>query len=545
MRPFLAVALLIAAAPALRADDKPEVKADKKAQQPAIVLRLKSLEGILADAKYLTKLADAEEQFKQAEEFLKTFSGDAGLGGIDMKRPFALYGDISPGLQDSPVVLLVPIADPKAFVSFLEGVNIKPEKGKDDVYTIDNIPGAPIPVTVYFRFANKYAYITAMEKGNIAEKKLLKPEAVLPVAGDTSLASLTLRLEGFPDILKQIVLTQIESKLSEAKEQNPPNETPALKKLRHAMIDTVSEKIKSLLTDGEEATIKLGVDQKKEDISADFSFKAKKGSQLAKDMASVGKASNLFSALTGDNTALRVVSAIALPAEVRKVLGPAIDDAIKDAIAKETDPNKAKLMKATFDAFAPTLKAGELDAGVAVVGPDKDGHMTIIGGAKVVKGKGIEDVVREIYKEVPENERKNIVLDATKVGDVNVHKIVIPETDENAKKLLGESSAYVAIRDDMVLVAAGPDALKAIKDMLAAPAKSSSALLKVDLAVARAAQLDTKDPNAAKVARDVFGKDPKGSDAVSVTVEMGESLKVSFNAKAKIITLGAKAQKDK
>src|SRR5205823_4767827 len=100
-----------------------------------------------------------------------------------------------------------------------------------------------------------------------------------------------------------------------------------------------------------------------------------------------------------------------------------------------------------------------------------------------------------------------------------VHKIIIPETDENAKKLLGETSAYVAIRDDMILVAAGPDALKAIKDMLTAPAKSSSTLLKLDVAVSRAVQLDPKNPNVGKVAQEVFGKDPKGSDAVSVTVE--------------------------
>src|SRR5436190_6169281 len=160
IRPFLAVALLITAAPALRAQEKSDPPGGKKG--PAIVLRLKSLEGILADARYLAKLAEMEEQFKQGEEFLKTFSGDSGLAAIDMKRPFALYGDISEQPEESPIVLLVPIADEKAFLSFLEGVNIKPEKDKECVYTIDNIPRAPAGATVYFRFANKYAYITAM-----------------------------------------------------------------------------------------------------------------------------------------------------------------------------------------------------------------------------------------------------------------------------------------------------------------------------------------------------------------------------------------------
>src|SRR5262245_13362492 len=281
IRPFLAVTLLFAAAPALCAQEKPD-PAGKKASPPAIVVRLKSFEGILSDVKYLAKLADQEELVKQGEEFLKTLSGDSGLAGIDMKRPFALYGDISPGLQDSPVVLLVPIADEKAFLSFLEGQNIKAEKDKDGVYTVDSIPMVPVPVTAYFRFANKYAYITAMEKGNIAEKKLLKPETVLPVAGDPSLVSLTVRFDGFPDIFKQIALGQLENQLSAAKEQAQPNETPAMKKFRVAFLDMFGEKVKSLLTDGEELNFKVNVDQKKGDIGAEFSFRAKKGTQLAK-----------------------------------------------------------------------------------------------------------------------------------------------------------------------------------------------------------------------------------------------------------------------
>ncbi len=534
IRPILTAALLIAVVPALPAQEDPGKKT-----APAILIQLKSLEGILSDLRYLAKLTEQDEQLKQADELLKMYVDSSG---IDVKRPFALYGDISPGLQDSPVVLLIPIADEKAFVGLLDGFGIKAEKDKDGVYTIDNIPGAPIPVTVYFRFANKYAYVSVMEKGNIAEKKLLKPEVVLPKAGDTSLVSLSLRFDGLPDIFKQIALGQIENKLAEAKEQNPPNETPALKKLRHAMIDMVSKRIKMLLNDGEEMTIKFGVDQKKDDISADFSFKAKKGSKLAKEMESVGRASSLFSALTSDNTAIRIISALALPAEIRNLIGPAIDDAVKDAITKETDPGKIKIMKTVFDAIVPTLKSGELDAGLALIGPDKDKHFTVVGGAKIVKGKGVEDAVRELHKLMPEKDSKNLILDATSVGDVKVHKLIAPDSDPEAKKLLGEASGYIAIRDDVLLVAAGPDALKALKDALAASPKSSSTLLRADISMARAAGLDSKNPQAAKVAKEVFGEDSK-DDKVTIVVEMGEKLKVSLSAKAKIVTFGAKAAK--
>src|SRR5438132_1455774 len=106
MRPFLAVALLIAAAPALRAQEKPDAKPDKKAPPPAIVLRLKSLDGIMSDVKYLAKLADQEELLKQGAAIVE---GEIDATGIDPKQPFALYADLSQQLQESPIVFLVPI----------------------------------------------------------------------------------------------------------------------------------------------------------------------------------------------------------------------------------------------------------------------------------------------------------------------------------------------------------------------------------------------------------------------------------------------------
>jgi hypothetical protein len=312
----------------------------------------------------------------------------------------------------------------------------------------------------------------------------------------------------------------IEEKLAEAKKQAPADETESMKKLRHASIDLVVEKVKSVLNDGEEMTLKLGVDQKKEDLNADFTFKAKKGSPLAKDLESLGKTSSLSSSLAGDHAAVRIVGAMALPAELRKLMGPALTDAIKDAVAKEKDPHKAKAMKLTTEAILPTLLAGELDAGFAAIGPNKDGHFTFIGGAKLVDGKKVESALANLHDLMDEKDRKNFILNATTIGNVNV-----------------------AVRNDLVLVAAGPDALKAMKDTLNASPKSSAPLFKAEIAFGRFLAMNPNDPKAAKLAQEVFGKDPKGSDTASITVEMGETLKISLTAKAKIVAFGAKSQK--
>src|SRR5437870_4975138 len=133
----LAVLILPAAA---RADDK----------APSLVIKVKSIDGLLHDLKYLGELAGKGEELKQADEMLKAFTNEQGLGGIDMKRPIGIYGSLSENIEQSAVVILLPIADEKAFLQFLGNFEIKPEKGDDGVYTVGNVPNVPLPLTLYF-----------------------------------------------------------------------------------------------------------------------------------------------------------------------------------------------------------------------------------------------------------------------------------------------------------------------------------------------------------------------------------------------------------
>jgi hypothetical protein len=536
LRPFLAVTVLaLTAAPAaVRAEDSKE-----SAAAPALVVRLKSINGLLADIKYLAKHAGQEEMLNQFEPIVKMY-----LESIDATRPIAIYGNVNANdLQQSTGVILVPVADEKAFVDALGVINIKPEKGSDGIYTVENVPNVPVPL--YFRFANKYAYITGQNKEALAEKNILAPEKVLPAAGDNSLLSAQFRLSALPDQLKQIALAGLDNQLAQEKEKSVENETPALKAFRMKMIDFMGSEMKAIITDGDELSIRLGVDQKNDDINVDISFTAKKGSTLAKQMEASAKTKTLFAGLASDNAAVRFTAALALPEDLRKMLGPLVDDAVADALKKEADPNKAKAAKTILEAVAPTIKAGELDAGLSLVGPGSDGQYTLIGGVKVVNGIGIEKAIREVHSSLPEKEKANVVLDATTVGDLKVHKIIPESLDENAKKMFGADGIYFTFRDEAFLIAAGPDALKSIKAAASAQPTSSPTLAKLEVSVGRAAGLDPNNPNAAKVAREVFGKNPKGTDTINVTVEMGDALKVKVSAKAKIIEFGAKQAQGK
>ena len=66
---------------------------------------------------------------------------------------------------------MVPVADEKAFLEFLESFNLKLQKGGDGVYSL----AGQAPVPVYLRFAHKYAYITIKDRTDLCLKSSFCP----------------------------------------------------------------------------------------------------------------------------------------------------------------------------------------------------------------------------------------------------------------------------------------------------------------------------------------------------------------------------------
>ena len=158
------------------------------------------------------------------------------------------------------------------------------DKDADGVYKVasDNFP-----LPVYFRFANDYAYVTLQNKDAIAKDRLIAPEKVLPEQG-TSLASLTIHADAIPEKYKDLVKTAVAQGLAQAKRQGEPNETPALKAFRLAVLDQFGTMIRGVIEDGSDLTLSLDVDRDAGELSASATFSAKPGSQLAEDIAELG-----------------------------------------------------------------------------------------------------------------------------------------------------------------------------------------------------------------------------------------------------------------
>jgi RNA binding exosome subunit len=520
----------------------PVRSADTPAKGPTMVARLKSLDGLIEDFKYLAKLSGVENEAQQGEDFFRAFLGDKGSEVIDPTRPIGMYGTVKPDFMNSTAVVLLPVVQDKLFLDFLDRFAITAKKGDDGIYTLstDNFP---VPVPVYLRFANKYAYVTAQNKGDLTQAQLPDPAQVLAGTRD-ALASLTIHLDRIPEGLKHFALGGLDLRMAEEQNKKFPGETKAQEELRKESIKDLTKQAASLIKEGGKIEAFVEVDRKANEVVAELDLAGTSGSKLAAGISELGQAKSLFAALPGNDTVLDVLVHVVAPENVRKALEPVIDEGLRKALAQEKDEGKRAVAEKFLKALDPTFKGGELDAGVVLRGPNAEHHYTLVAGVKLKNGKAVEQTVQDVVKSLPERDRSVIKLNAESAAGTNIHRLDVQQAyEEGFRQTVGNNPVYVAIRPDALLVAAGPDALKAVKQALAAQ-PATGALVQVDAALGRLPPAlshviaqNHKEGGAyiEKAAKESFGPNAKGSDQVRLVVEGGQTLRVRYTVKAPVL----------
>jgi hypothetical protein len=524
---------------------------------PSVVVRVPAINDLLAAAKYIRTFVPGDQGNElelglgAAEAFIDNDKGS--IEGIDVKSPIGLYVTFGEELNATPpVVVLIPVADQDAVLNALKNrAQLQVEKEKDDVYKTQP-PQSPFPI--YFRFANKYAYVTINDPQNIDPKTLPKPEAVLGGGKPEQLISASLRIDRLPDGMKKMALGFIEMQLAKGKDQPVPNETKAIKDLKDKAIDELSTNLKSLLDGGQELALRLNVDPKADEVSLELELTGQPGSKLAKDIASIRQnKSAAGGAVASPDAAFNFNLSTALAAGLRQMLPTAVDDALAAAKKEANAPGEIQTkVEPLIKALLPTVKAGELDLAAALVGPDKDNHYTFVAALKVVDGKKIEATVKDIVKkELPPEMSGLIQFDADKLpGGASLHTVKVADHLKDGEKVLGKNDLHVTFRDDLVIAAIGPGAKDALRRAVTSQ-PADVGVLQFQVSLARIVPImgdNAGELAAARAAAEkVFGKGGSGADTVRFSIEGGDSLKVKFGAKGKAIQflaeVGAAQQK--
>ncbi len=506
--------------------------------EPTVVLRFKSIEGTIADAKYLLGLAGQEEVGKQLEALIDSQVGKNGLvgTGLDTKKPFGLYLNVGAAGVDSTGAVMIPVADQKAFLAFvteqLEAKNVKVTPSSDGTYTISSNQA---PVSAFLAFSDGYAYVTVIDKDPISGDKRIPPAKLFP-ADDPALVSLTARFDKVPDLLKQLGFGALENRLADIKDRKRDDshgpESDALVKARSALVDKFAETLKGWIDQAGTLAVSATVDRTAAELSFDATMTGKDGSDLA---ATIRGISTATTPALGRDLAGKFGLNVAIPDAVRPAAVHFVEVAFKDAMAREKDTGKKAILRMVFDALLPTVQAGRLNVMSGLSGPKSDGKYSLLTGVQLVEEKKIEGLVKDLYPAVPAEVREKVKLNAKEVAGTAVHVIDSPK-DMNAdtRRMFGDTATIqIAFPKGWMLLALGTDSGEVLKAALTETGTRPAPPMIAEGSIVKLAPLEERNANAAKeVAQKVFGNGGTGSDVVRLSLQGGTSLHFRASMKA-------------
>jgi hypothetical protein len=510
-------------------------------KSPAVIVRIQPIDELIANLKALAILAGRTEEANQLDGFVKSLVTDNSLQGVDTKRALGFYSILTEDISASPSFVILPIASQKQFLELLENQGMKAKKDKEGIYSASP---PQIPLEVRFRFSNDYIYITALDKTTLSPANILAPASVFSPK-DTGTFSATFKLNQIPDNLKQIALQQLDLKSAEMQDRKEPGETESQKKLRAASAKDFAKQVSSVVNDGNQIVLRLNLNPETT-ITGSATLTAQAGTKLAETIEWIGQKQSRFASMGNEGAALTLTTHMVASADVRKALGPVIDEGIAKVLADEPNEAKRKAAEKVLNELKPTLKAAELDVGFRVTGPDKDGHFTAVGGIKLRNGAKVLATSREMAKTLAKTEQAIVHFDAEKSGDIQIHRIDAQNYyEDDTKRVLGEKPMYFAIVEDALFLAGGPNALTALKEAMAAEGGPVPAF-RLEMSLSKlAASMGKDDPAAQKAivatAKKVFAE--KDSDKVILSLRGGKSLRGFFSMKPPVIKFLAEVDK--
>jgi hypothetical protein len=521
-RLLLAAVAALAVAVSTRADDRPE---------PVVTARVRSVLDLTGYFEYLGGCFGQADPAKQAAQLVRGLADpDKGIEGFDPARPIGAYGVLVPDVVNSYAVVVLPVADETAVLQLLTGrLNLDPKK-KNDIYEL-KVPNVPVPV--FFRFANKSAYVTARSADPLADDLLTPPDALF-AGQEEAVATVRLYPGRVPEPLRRLALGQLELQLKQQAKAKPAGADANAEYWQRVGQDGAFAVLKSLVLEVTELTARVGIDPKADDLSAEIVLTPKVGSPLAKLVAGETGLTGVAGRLARPDATATAGVRIDLPKSVQKDLDAGVDKFIAGVVDRETGKDK-KMAKLVMGAIAPTLKSGVIDFGLVVLG-DAPGKVRAVAEVRVKGGAGIARVLKEGEAEDPSKNAKS-EFDVATEGGVALHKVTFVNGGDLAKAT-GSPAVWLGTADDRLMVSFGPDE-GLLKKLILAERKPVP-VARLDVSAGRVFKLVNKDLPAEtmdKLVAEHVGTGTDGKDAVRLAVTGGEALTVRLTAKGKAVRL--------
>ena len=485
------LAVVLLTAPVFAA---PVPAANAKYELPTIVIQAQSGQKLLDDLRKFVKLnGGTPEMLAKVAEMQKQFLGEKGFAGLDLTKPLGGYAYLRAKADTSSLVLVLPITNEKDALGFVERLKIEAKEVSKPkgVYELvggpfdDGLPG-------HLRLHDKHAYIS-INGGidSLAELDKLVPISRLVDEKETAVLAVTLTGKRMPKELTDQAYQVfdeanqgVDRLLVRAPADMPKNLPPFLKE----MLGWGRRCYDLMIADGDTLGFRVSFDDKTGDLDTETILTPNAKSVLAADLAEFKPGRGRFHQLaTKDSVAGGwLVLPGPIPTGVRSTFGAFVGESLP-MLGKHS--NLPAEMLPLFDSLATigqkAFTDGEVDLGLAMASPNKDGHYTAVAALGLDDPTPLVKLVLAIAKDLPKEFAEAIKLNAYKIGDVPVHTFALAKLiPEDLLKIFGEKPALnIAVGNKGLFLAVGPGAEAELKRAMALkPAEARAFDMVVNLA---------------------------------------------------------------
>jgi hypothetical protein len=425
------------------------------AVQPAsaqvAAVTVKSVDGLLADFKYLAPFVGQEGLVPQAEAFLATAGW--GLEGVDRQRLVGAYLHLPENLAalesfDVPLVLFVPVADEKGLLKLLEHLQWKPRQADGGLYRL-SVPEFP---DLFVRFANRYAYVSNRQA--LLRQKLTDPTTLAPAGGQQNTLSVRVYVERFPEKGHERLVDEIIGpRLKELTKERKDDLGDLGSELKQASLKRMLGDLQSQL---QKVTLDVSVDQRQHRLALDLTFSPRPQTGAASFGRYAATARSRFHSLGRDAT----LSFFAhFPPGSGSFPARELVDVLSQGIRTQVDQQYWEIIPPFADLAAATLAGDGLDCGLGMFGPPTDADAVAVFGLKVRDGRKLDHVLRDTIRGLSAADRATFSFDWN-------HALHAKSRIHRFKPTGEQNEGYLAVREDVLFFGGGKQALKSVKDAL-------------------------------------------------------------------------------
>jgi hypothetical protein len=478
------------------------------------VVSVRSVEDLLANARELATLSREQERFQTVEAFLHLQTKD--LDGVDRQRPLGVYmvwpeKNGAPAFEHPEEILVVPIVEEKRFLDLLERLQGKPRK--EGLRYRVTLPGFP---EYFFRFAHRCVY--ASTRADLLEGKLPDPATLWPARASMHSVTATIHVNQFPagwvaalDRIAQTFQGSIPGPVGQVPQPTGTVAAPlprrSLNKLGNDFSEALGTEVADLATQTHEITLDLDLDRKQHQLTLNLIVLPGSHTNLEAVIASFARARSVFGYLAQPGVFV-FYKHFPPPRDLRETgLARLLPNIARSLFGIEEN----EVVRKVTDILYTTMDQDGLD--VCLVGrPERlmtgDGVPGFL-GVKVRKGRQIDHLLRDLVKDLPAAERKQLTVrwNVDRHAGARIHHF----------QQEGSEPFDLTIREDVLFLSKGSEGLRVVKEALDGFGKSPPA-------PTPAVRLSwPPEQSARKVGLATTGFDPNG-DFVQMTVQGGKDL---------------------